>query len=249
MRFGNTRGFCGRDPMEYPYCEIRVSLKSSWGSDEFFGSYRVNGRTDILTDSRVYSLFFLSTQKESLLHTILKCAKSEYSICIFSDQHYFIKLHLSRAVFVTGITIITTLFIIQNALDFNYRLMNKGWRRRLWFLMPIVFARHGLWYPGHSTCLSRSVMPWPWYLSVTVCDTMAIVLVRHGLWYDFCLSVTVCGRGRVVGPNFLPLYFNTPFSSCFTKSSTSNCQWQAHKLIKPMRKLVVWLCVILSSFW
>ena len=83
-------------------------------------------------------------QKESLLHTILKCNKSEYSTGIFSDRHYFIKLHLSRAVFVTGITIIATLFIIQNALDFNYRLMNKGWRRRLWFLIPIVFVHHYL---------------------------------------------------------------------------------------------------------
>ena len=25
MRFGNTRGFCGRDPIEYPICE-KVTL-------------------------------------------------------------------------------------------------------------------------------------------------------------------------------------------------------------------------------
>ena len=80
-------------------------------------------------------------QKESLLHTILKCDKSQYSIGIFSDRHYFIKLHLSNTVFFTGITIITTLLIIQNALDINYRLMNKGWRRRLWPLIPIVLVR------------------------------------------------------------------------------------------------------------
>ena len=70
---------------------------------------------------------------------MLKCDKSEYSIGIFSDRHYFIKLHLSKTVFVT---VITTLLIIQNALDINYRLMNKGWRRRLWSLIPIVFVRH-----------------------------------------------------------------------------------------------------------
>ena len=81
-------------------------------------------------------------EKESLLHIILKCDKSEYSIGIFSDRHYFIKLHLSNTVFVTGITAITTLLIIQNALDINYRLMNKGWRRRLWPLIAIVFVRH-----------------------------------------------------------------------------------------------------------
>ena len=70
-------------------------------------------------------------QKESLLHTILKCDESEYSIGICSNRHYFFKLHLSRVVFVTGIAAITTLLLFQNALDMNYRLMIKGLRRRL----------------------------------------------------------------------------------------------------------------------
>jgi hypothetical protein len=41
--------------------------------------------------------------------------------------------------------------------------------------------------------------------------------------FDFAaISVTICDGGvaqmSVLGPNFLPLHFNTPFSSCFTKS-------------------------------
>ena len=64
---------------------------------------------------------------KSLLHAFLKCDKSEYSIGIFPDQHYFTKRHLPKTLLPIGIAVITTLLIIQNALGMNYRLMNNGW--------------------------------------------------------------------------------------------------------------------------
>ena len=51
--------------------EIMLCRKFSWRSDEPFGNYRANGRTDILTDSRVYSLFEYTKTRNPLAEFIL----------------------------------------------------------------------------------------------------------------------------------------------------------------------------------
>ena len=45
----------------------KAVVKISWRSDEFFGSYRVNGRTATLTDFRVSSLFEYTKSKLEIL--------------------------------------------------------------------------------------------------------------------------------------------------------------------------------------
>ena len=83
------------------WCDSAVwKIWGLWG--HYFWSYRVNGRPDILTDFRVYSSFFLSTQKRmvilnnsstegdrDLILFLLERGNSDASICIKPDRSMY----------------------------------------------------------------------------------------------------------------------------------------------------------------
>ncbi len=116
MKFGDGRGFCGRDPMEYPICtnyvfavpvtnipakasDVRRIIVISYGAITMSHPVRSNGYSRIneplsilqvsFSNCDVYTLFFFqSIVHEILYKSLVKRALPTNSYEVIFDKHY-----------------------------------------------------------------------------------------------------------------------------------------------------------------